>query len=70
MAVPRMPSNIWSSQGKRRIMSHDGNGMWRKKPSLQARFSSMATFRFEIILDEKLDLILWSKNHFKKVQKT
>jgi len=37
---PRIPCKISSAQGSKRNMSHEGNGIWRKKPNLQCRSES------------------------------
>ena len=41
--LPNIPCKISSSQGNNLIISHEGNGMWRKNASLHLSFSSSTT---------------------------
>lgn len=51
--LPNIPCKISSSQGNSLIISHEGNGMWRKNASLHLSFSSSTTCKntraFQII---------------------
>lgn len=62
--LPSIPCSISSSHGNSLIISHEGNGMWRKKASLHLSFSSSTTWKSQYIFTDQLKYAWASKQNF------